>query len=500
MRVGRGSAYLVAQSLVTVLVGAVSFAFVARVLTQAEMGVVVVLMLIAGVVQLLSDLGFGSGLAKYVAEFIGRDLDYTCITFVGILTKVLLAGVFSLFCALSASQLSFMMFKSGDYAFLFQLLSVDIFFVCVTSTIGSLLLGLNRIAQIAALNVIVSVTRQSFGVIFLVFGYGLVGLVVGWILGDFTYVALSSVVLLRGGHIKLHSARKVILHFKMLAKFSWPLFLMNIVVFLYSWFDRAALLAYIPLSEVAVYNVALTAFGVLNIIPAALSTALFPYFSEQYGKNMHEKVVAAVNASTRYVTLLYTPLALGLMVTANPALTIFAGEKYAGGFVILAVLSLLGALVGMGAALGVLLLVYNMTGTILVINVFSTVFGVVASILVLPFFGAVGIAVVKGTVMIVSFVLTVVFLRRRVPIRFDREAVWKGWSAALLMALVVGLIAQLYPNRILLPVYILIGGVVYTVALRISKAIEKQDLQVIQNLMGKRAGPIVGFLERILVP
>jgi len=500
VHVGRGSAYLVAQSLVTVLVGAVAFAFIARVLTQPEMGVVVVLTLIAGVVQLLSDLGFGSGLTKYVAEFRGKDLDYTCITFVGFSTKVFLAGVFSLICALSASHLSFMLFKSGNYTFLFQLLSIDIFFVCVTPTIGSLLLGLDRIAQIATLNVIVSVTRQSLGVVFLMFGYGLVGFVVGWILGDFIYTALGSVVMLRGGHIKMHSIRKVIPHLKMLAKFSWPLFLMNIVVFLNSWFDRAALLAYIPLSEVAVYNVALTAFGVLNIIPAALSTALFPYFSEQYGKNMHEKVAVAVNASTRYVTLFYTPLALGLMVTANPALTIFAGEKYAGGYVILAVLSFLGGVAGMGAALGALLLVYNMTGTILVINVFSTVFGVVASILVLPFFGAVGIAVVKGAVMIASFVLTVFFLRRRVPIRFDEEAVWKGWSAALLMALIVGLIAQLYPNRILLPAYILIGGVVYAVSLRITKVIEKQDLQVIQNLMGKRAGPIVSFLQKILVP
>jgi len=274
---------------------------------------------------------------------------------------------------------------------------------------------------------------------------------------------------------------------------------MNIVVFLYSWFDRAALLAYMPLSEVAVYNVAYTAFGVLNAIPTALSTTLFPYFSEHHGKNMDEKVLAAVNTITRYVTLFYTPLALGLMTTANPVLAIFAGEKYAGGYVILAVLSFLGGVAGMGAALGVLLLVYNMTGTILVINVFSTVFGVVASILVVPFFGAVGIAVVKGAVMTASFVLTVIFLRQRVPIRFDEETMWKCWSAALLMALIVGLIALLYPDRILLPAYVLIGGVVYTVALRILRVIEKQDLQVIKNLMGKRAGPIVGFLERILI-
>lgn len=111
VRVARGSAYISLQRLVTTLMGAVAFAFVARILTPTEMGVVVGLMLIMGVFQILSDLGFGSGLAKYVAEYRGKNEDYTLITFAGIWAKVSLSGLFALACALFAPQLSSLLLK-----------------------------------------------------------------------------------------------------------------------------------------------------------------------------------------------------------------------------------------------------------------------------------------------------------------------------------------------------------------------------------------------------
>lgn len=66
-RLVRGSAYLATQSIVTTLIGAVALAFTARILTQVEMGVAVVLTLTLGLAQVLTDLGFSGGLTKYVA-------------------------------------------------------------------------------------------------------------------------------------------------------------------------------------------------------------------------------------------------------------------------------------------------------------------------------------------------------------------------------------------------------------------------------------------------
>ena len=498
-RIARASAYLVIERIVTIVIGAIAFAFIARTLTQMEMGVIVALALTLGVAQLFSDFGFSTGLSKYIAEYKGKSVEYTSLLFSGVLMKILTAGFIAIVCAAGAQQLSELFLKSGEYAILFQLLSVDILFAGIYSTMNSFLLGLNKIREMAILLVASSFTRQVSAVVLLVCGYGLIGLVTGWILGDLAHVILSALIIVRGKHIKKHSAKEVAQHLKMLIRFSWPLFVTFLVVFFYGWFDKAVLLTYIPLGELGVYNVASQAFGILAAIPVALTNTLFPYYSEQYGRNKHESIAVGVRAATRYITLLYTPLALGLMITANPTITLFAGLTYASGDIILAVLSLFGAVGGLSAAFGVLLVVYNMTSKVLLINIVSVGVSVALSPVLLPYMGATGMAVIKGVSMTLSLILTIIALRKSVPIKFDKDAIWKSWGAAIVMFMVVWLIEQVHFSQYLLPLYMLVGGTAYVIVLRILKAVNENDFQLMRNLTGKRLAPLIEILEKILM-
>lgn len=310
---------------------------------------------------------------------------------------------------------------------------------------------------------------------------------------------LSAVIIVRNKYVRTHPVEDVVPYLSMLARFSWPLFLTSIVVFVYNWFDQALLLAYIPLSEVAVYYIAIQAFNLLQLIPLAISNTLFPYYSEQYGRDEEQKIVAGVRGASRYISLLYAPLAFGLVVTASPVITLFAGATYAKGGIILAVLSLFGTFTGLGAAFGGLLLVYNMTPRVLLINIASVGASLVTLPILLPSLGATGMAIIKGTAMILSFVLTVIALRKRMPIKFDKGALWKSWSAAVLMFVIVWLVEQVHFSPYLLPVYIVVGGAVYAGSLRILKAVNKGDLQLIRDLMGKRVAPLVDVLEKVLI-
>lgn len=499
VRVARGSAYLMTQRMVTAVISAVAFAFIARTLTQTEMGVTVALTLTLTVAQLLSDVGFSSGLTKHIAEYRGRDVDYSSLMFSGFLTKVSIASLIAVICALMSQQLSQLLLNSGEYAFLFQLFSLELLFASINITMTSFLQGLNKIREIAILSLALTLTRQVSAVTFLISGFGLAGLLMGWTLGDFVFLVLSASIILKGRHLKMDLARDVGSSLKMLARFSWPLFLVSIVAFFYSWFDRAVLLAYVPLTEVAVYGVAFRAFSLLYLIPVALSTTLFPYYSEQYGKGKHESIAVGVRAATRYISLVYTPLALGLMITASPTISLFAGRIYVTGDVILAVLSIFAGVSGISAAFNVLLLVYDMTPSALLVNLASVMASLVMLPLLLPSLGVVGMAVVKGLTMVLSLVFTVFVLRKRVRLEFDKEAMWKGWSASVVMFLIVGLVEQVFFSRYLLPLYILVGGVVYVIMLRIMKAVNEGDIQLFRNLMGKRGAWIVDSLAKILM-
>jgi len=497
IRVARGSAYLVVQSIVSMTISAVGFAVIARILTPTEMGVTVALTLTLGIALVLADLGFGGGLTKYVAEYRGRNVDYTCICFAGILMKVVIASSIAIFCAITAPAISEQLLKSVEYTFLFQIFSIDLLFACTNTTMNSLLLGMDRIKQIAGISVMSVFVRATVAVFLLLQGFGLVGYVTGWIIGDLVHLILSISFIVKAKSIRICPIEETIPYVKTLAKFSWPLFVTNTVAFLYNWFDRALLLVYIPLSEVAVYNVAYKAFMLLYTIPTALRSTLFPYYGEQYGRNKHENIIAGVRASTRYAALFYTPLALGLMITANPVITLFAGAAYGGGDVILAILSFLGGISGLGVALGTLLLVFEMTPTVLLVNACSIGASLALSAVLLPFLGTIGVAIVKGVSLIIPLGLTVIYLRRRLSIKFDKEAIWKSWTAAIIMLLAVGLIERVCFRRYLLLFYILVGGVVYVLALRILKAVNENDIQLIRTLAGPRAALIVNVIEKI---
>lgn len=498
-RLVRGSIYLVTQSVVTTIVGAVALAFIARILTQTEMGAVVVLTLTLGMAQVLSDLGFSGGLTKYVAQYRGEKVDYTFMSFGAVLTKALTAGSAAALCFLAAPWLSEFALRSAEYGVLFQLLSVNVLTLCFRTTVNNLLLGVNRIKEIAVFNVTSVLIAKISAVGFLLCGFGLVGLVIGWTLGELAYDTLGALVIMKNRYVRIHPIREVLPHLKTLASFSWPLFLTNAVLFLHSWFDQALLLVYVQLNEVAIYNVAIRAFGVLALIPMALTNTLFPYYSEQRGKDEQRKIAAGVHGSSRYIALIYTPLAFGLMVTANPAITLFAGQPYAAGDTILSILCLFGALAGLVASFGNLLLVYDMTPTTLIINIAAVVGSIVMLPVLLPSFGVIGMIIVKGTALVITLVLTSIALDRRMSIRLDREALWKSWTAALGMSATLWFIQRMHFSPYLLPLYIILGGTVYAIALRLLRAVNENDINLIRSLLGEKATVVTKIVEKILI-
>jgi len=187
------------------------------------------------------------------------------------------------------------------------------------------------------------------------------------------------------------------------------------------------------------------------------------------------------------------------MATANPALTLFAGSRYAGGDIILATLCLFGGLTGLAASFGGLLLVYGMTPTVLLINVASVGGSLFLAPVLLPIFGVVGTAAIKGAAMIISLVLTAIALRKHILIRFDREAVWKSWVAAIVMFVAVSFIEYVHMSPYLLPLYIIVGGIVYVIALRLLRTVNENDIKLVRNLLGKKATVITNILEKLLL-
>jgi O-antigen/teichoic acid export membrane protein len=253
---------------------------------------------------------------------------------------------------------------------------------------------------------------------------------------------------------------------------------------------------FVPLAALGVYNAALTAYSVLVGMSGAVNNALLPVYSgiSSRGNDRFESCRHATLVASRYVSLAIVPLAFGLLATAKPALTLFVGQAYADGTIPLMILTCVFGLTLFGSALGPMLLALSETRVVSGIAVMSVLVGLASAAFLLPFLGITGASVARGVALIISTALTLVVLARKKAMRLDTEVIWKSLVAAGLMSGVLfGMQAIIY-SRLLLPIYIVVGCLVYLLALRFLRAVRKEDVDLIARYLGKR----LRFTSRLL--
>jgi O-antigen/teichoic acid export membrane protein len=191
-----------------------------------------------------------------------------------------------------------------------------------------------------------------------------------------------------------------------LLRFSLPLMPGNSIGFAYSWYDRALLVPYVSLTELGVYNVTMTAFGIVSAIPSGIATALYPAYAKIQTVRGQTGLQDAIYVASRYVSFISVSLALGLLATAKPALSLFAGEPCEPGSTALQIATLFFALTVLGNAFGNIFLLLGKTASASATTAVSVVASLAAALLFLPFFDISGAAASRGIGMLVGFVLT----------------------------------------------------------------------------------------------
>jgi O-antigen/teichoic acid export membrane protein len=207
-----------------------------------------------------------------------------------------------------------------------------------------------------------------------------------------------------------------------------------------------------------------------------------------------------MKTATRYVSFVVVPLALGLFATARPALTLFVGQPYVSGSIPLMILTLVFALTIIGTALSPMLLALGETAASSLISIGSVGLSLTVAFALVPLFGMVGAAVARGLSLIATTGLTILFLRRKLSLHLDLEAFSKSIIAGGTMAVVVMALQIWFHSRFLLLGCVLVGGVTYLVMLRLLKAAQPRDVDLINKYFGTRLAFIGSLLKTILLP
>ena len=81
-----------------------------------------------------------------------------------------------------------------------------------------------------------------------------------------------------------------------------------------------------------------------------------------------------------------------------------------------------------------------------------------------------------------------------------RVLIIKSIGSSVAMAGAMEGLQILYYSRYLLPVYVLVGLLVYLLAMRVLKAMTKADINLLQGVLGPRSQKICALLSKLVVP
>lgn len=484
-RVARGSLYLSLQAVLTNLVGVLGFSVMARFISRAEMGVYAALFLFSSAAQLVCRLGLLSPIVKFVSERVGRGEDYSSYVLSALALTSALSLALVLACAFLSESISAHLLGSRLYSRLITLVSAGSAVALVSSVLSSFLHGCGLLEYVSLVWASSSAVRWSAILILVLNGYGLRGVVYGWILGDLFAAALlaaRSAPLLSLKGKSLTSLRSASIR---LLRFSWPLYVSSIVSFVYRSYDKFLVLAYLPLSDVGVYSVACSIFNRLASLAAAMGGALFPYYGMLRGRGSHASIGSAVGRACKYAALLLSPLILGLAAVSRPVLELYAGPAYASAWTVLLTLSLFGITYAFSPAFSGLMLVYDRTRQALVINVASILLSL-AALPLLRYTGLSGLAVVRGVSIVAAFAMSLAVISRDVEIKIDASELAKILASSGVMAAAVYAVQQVFYSPLLLPAYVVLGGAVYLYLIKALRVIGREDAAFLRRVVGRK--------------
>ena len=493
----RGASYLTLQNLACLTAQIVAFGILARMITVSEMGLLTILTTALAAAQVVVNLGLPAIIAKFVAEndAQGNIRIGAAVFYISFILNVLMSLVVAAVILLTRFPTGLLgMPNSNVVSAITLFLALDILVGYSNMTVAAIS-GLQKFRDLAIFITVFTIAKQAL-ILYLVF---LFQSLVGWVAATTAIDLLTTIVTV--AYLVKHVGPPTFnFSTKYLLKLSAPLLLSNMWLFGYYWFDRIFLIGFVDLATLGVYGAATQAFGAYLSLIGVLPVVLTPTFVKNYRIEGPKSLVYAVRSASKYVSFAFVPVAFALLAAASPAITIFVGRQYEGGAFILGELAVFSVAAILAYPLGSVLIVLNETKLYSLTIIPPLIAGIGIGFVTISSLGVVGVSTARGLAMVFNLVLTVILLRRKLPMTLDMKAIRNSLIGGIAMAVVMWLVQIVWYKPLLLPLYVFCGGVTYLVVLRVLRAVSKDDIDFLSKVVGQRFAPVVRLVSHVLLP
>lgn len=477
----------------------VYFAFAIRILSVDEVGIVSVLGMIASLALTTFTFAIPTGVTWYVSGSNRNGLNAARPTIIKCIAFGFLVSVsITFFTYIMAEPLATILFRTTNLGVYIRLFSLTLFASILSPFFASILYGLRKYKTIFINNVLSTMLRYGLSIVLLLNGLGIVGVIYAWALGELTNLMLNAASSFRG-----FVATTRMTHFNSygltrLLRYSIPIYGANLLVYMTLYLERYFLLVLGNLSYVAYFSVAMAGYAFLGSIGDSLSSSLFPKLAEMHSYNFD--LSEAVKRGSRYLFLLYIPMAVGLATLAHPLVLLLGGGAYEAAVTPLAIITVTSGVTCFIRVVDPSILAIGKTKLALEARSLAIVVSAGVLFVSIPTMGLNGAAIGKLALILVYVAYTTSRLRQFVEVRFDTNAYVKACIATAFMAISVLLLESIILRVYLIPAYVITGVVVYSVILKGLKAVTRDDLQLIKEALPNHLSFIPKVMETFFIP
>lgn len=445
LSIGLGSASLSILGLVASIVAV-------RYLPLEDYGAFVLVLVVANFLVEVSALGLTLAIPKYIASANEPEEQAAIInTMVTMrVATLLLAGALGYVARAPLAAL----FGSEAFLMLIDGLPLLTLVIGMNKLLGAMLQGTMKFEVIGSTNTTSSILNLVLIIILLpILSVGVWGLVWARV--------LSLLIANWTRYVELRVPRRIQLDWRIMGdmlRFSRPLYLNDVLTFLFSRIDTLLIGTFLGPVEIALFEVARKIPESLIMAYDAFRAVYFPFIARFQADGQTEKSTYLINESLRWWTFLSSLLAFGGLLFGKEGFELIFTQQYLASVPAFNILMIAFIFLLVDYTLGYSLVAIGESDKPMYINIFRTAIILSCNLLFLPTMGVIGAAVGSLLGFILATPLNFVFLRQK-DIRVDSIYVFK--PVAITVVFFVGVLV-LQPGFIekivLVPVFVLVCG------------------------------------------
>ncbi|WP_254861851.1 oligosaccharide flippase family protein [Halovivax gelatinilyticus] len=433
-------ASFVARIVHTVTNGLLVVALASYLLGPDEYGLLFLVLSILVVAQVFADLGVSRSAARYVSEYKETDPGQVPhIVRVSLAFRVMMLAVVCLAVVLARPWIAAVL----DEPALASLLVVGVCYLAFKSLTAyhvGLFQGFSRLEYSAAVGIVDNVGRLVFVVGFVALGFGVVGALAGYVVGAVLATALGLAILYWKCYRPCERAERAEPGLKRrILEYSVPLTASESANVVDRRVDILLVGFFLTPAAVGFYTLAKQITEFVEAPAGSVGFALSPAYGEEKARDRLDHAARIYETSFSYVLLLYVPAAVGMVLLAEPGITIVFGDEYAGAVPVLQILSLFVLFKAINSITTQSIDYLGRARTRAIVKGITAAGNVALNIVLIPTMGLVGAAIATVVTFGAYTLANVAIMHAELPIRTKRfVGVAAGTTAiSILMGFVV---------------------------------------------------------------